>query len=116
MAEEFKVFPADAELEDELSHSCDTDESELEELDNTQPSCDLNSQTLKSLREGKGIFKVVRKPTKKDEQEGEGRYSRKEKSLSQLSKRFLAEFGLNNNQLISMFDVTDRLSTVLLDC
>lgn len=40
----------------------------------------------------------------------EEKYNRKEKSLSQLSKKFLYEFGGTNNRMISMFEVTERLS------
>lgn len=60
------------------------------------------------LAEGSSIFEVIRSIS--SETEIEERYSRKEKSLSQLSKRFLAEFGYSSNTLISMFEVTDKLS------
>jgi len=66
---------------------------------------------VENFRRSRDVFTVVRRATADELEE---RYSRKDKSLSQLSKRFLAEFGLESNQLISMFEVTDRLRTFVL--
>lgn len=63
---------------------------------------------VRSFRRGEPVFQVCRSSL--PDAEVEERYSRKDKSLSQLSKRFLAEFGMASNQHISMFEVTDRLS------
>ena len=67
-------------------------------------------QALENVRRGQNVFEVVRMNS--SDLEVEDRYNRKDKSLSQLSKRFLAEFGLTSNQVISMFEVTDKLSTI----
>ena len=63
---------------------------------------------LASYKRGEQVFVICRNSV--PDAEVEERYSRKDKSLSQLSKRFLAEFGMVSNQHISMFEVTDRLS------
>lgn len=68
------------------------------------------ARALENAQRGRPVFEVVRVSTA--DLEMEERYNRKDKSLSQLSKRFLAEFGLASNQVISMFEVTDKLSTI----
>lgn len=60
----------------------------------------------KSLESKVDIFSIHRKPKKK---EIFARYSRKEKSLGQLSKKFLKIFGKMKNQEVSLDSVTTIL-------
>ena len=67
----------------------------------------LNSESLMSLLQKKAkIFKIQRK---KQGNEIFERYSRKEKSLGQLSKKFLEIFGKMRDEEVSLDSVTDRL-------
>lgn len=67
-------------------------------------------RALHRFKLGREVFKVIR--VAPGDAELEERYSRKDKSLSQLSKRFLAEFGTASNQVISMFEVTEKLRMI----
>ena len=95
------------------SSPCKTDDTSEDYSNESEQSAEYNMeeeafQGLENLKNGAQVFTVCRAASA--EHETEERYSRKDKSLSQLSKRFLSEFGMVSNQLISMFEVTDRLS------
>jgi hypothetical protein len=90
--------------------TCNPSESDIEQVrlrDENEASREIK-RAIQNFKLGKDVFKVVR--SNPGEPDLEERYSRKDKSLSQLSKRFLAEFGMTSNQVISMFEVTEKLS------
>lgn len=66
----------------------------------------LNTDFKKNIDQGLPIFRIQRKKSKS---EVFGRYSRKEKSLGQLSRRFLEIFGCMTDQEVSLDSVTQRL-------
>lgn len=98
-SENFFSFQDDKSENQDSCSSCSSDSEE-------RPISLLKEQIKDQIELGLPIFSIQRKEQETDVFE---KYSRKEKSLGQLSRRFLEIFGAMTDQEVSLDSVTQRL-------